>query len=548
MARYRLQYELNGESHSVNITEPSVRLGRSPDSEVTIFDESVSRLHARIELDDQGWVIRDEGSRNGVYVNRDKISERRLLDHDEIILGRVEIHFAVVKPPAGATGSSISFSDPSYDPVISQSINVSDFRQLLTSSDNRETSAAFEHTMAADSSGTQLSLSDEDGAIHWAIPLFSRTAEALLRSGELRDMLETILGLVFESLPAERGCVFLYDDDTGEKTFTAMRQRSDRKGDVFDVSTSVIQKVIEDKSAVLVRDSLEDEHFQHQQSIVVNNIRSIMCAPLVHDDVVIGIIYLDTRDIRTSFSSQHLEALTTLAVLAGVAVQQARLRGRVLLEREIRNRLERYSAPSVVERIVNRGADDIAGEMIAEVREASVLFLDLVNFTGISERLEPDEVTRLLNEVFGLLTECVFQYEGTLDKFTGDGLMAIFGAPLEQKDHAARAVRAAIAMQKELTAFQERSELEAPLLGRIGVNSGIVLAGDIGSPRRKDYTVIGDAVNVASRLEAQVAKPGQIVIGEMTSKLVGDEVVCEDLGEIQIKGKERTVRAFRVQI
>ncbi len=545
MSRYQLVYRLEGDAEATKVLldDARVSLGRNPDSEVPIYDESVSRVHATILSDDHGWTIRDAGSRNGIYVNLQKVNERRLRHGDIVILGRVELTFHVVDPPESAA-SSINFSDPGDDPIISQSIHIPDFQQMLQSDGKDRTSEDASSDEGL--SRTSLSFGDEEGAIHWSIPLFSRAAEALLRSIDLKDMLETILELVFESLPAERGCVFLYDEDTREKNLTVMRQKSGRPDAVFDVSNSVINKAMSDQSAVLVRDSFGDEHFGHQQSIVLNQIRSVMCTPLLQDDVVIGIVYLDTQSITKPFEMQHLEVLSALAVLAGVAVQQGQLRNRVQSERELRNRLARYSAPTVVDRILN-ASSDLGSEMLAEERDASVLFLDLVNFTSLSEMLSAVDVSNLLNDVFGRLTDCVFQFEGTLDKFTGDGLMAIFGAPLDQPDHAERAVRAGLAMQVELNEFNADATRKVKLTGRIGINSGTVLAGDIGSPRRKDYTVIGDTVNIASRLESQVSTPGNVVIGEATRAKIDDAIIdCEDLGEVRLKGRELAVRAFRV--
>ncbi|MCA8962481.1 MAG: FHA domain-containing protein, partial [Planctomycetes bacterium] len=127
MPRFRLTYHLDGERHEVELTAPRVSIGRNPDSEVPIFDDSVSRVHATIVADDRGWIVRDAGSRNGIYVNLQRVTERRLQHRDLLILGRVEITFEVVEGPAGAGGSSITFADREGDPFVSQSINVSDF-------------------------------------------------------------------------------------------------------------------------------------------------------------------------------------------------------------------------------------------------------------------------------------------------------------------------------------------------------------------------------------------------------------------------------------
>jgi adenylate cyclase len=230
-------------------------------------------------------------------------------------------------------------------------------------------------------------------------------------------------------------------------------------------------------------------------------------------------------------------------MLSSVAVEQAELREDVVREQRIRDRLARY-CPAAVDSIAGEGLPD---EMRAEEREVSVLFLDICGFTTLAESLDPGAVTRVLNDVFGRLSEAVFAFEGTLDKFMGDGIMAIFGAPLAQPDHAVRAVRAALRMQEQMQAVPATAGGGDALRVRIGINSGSVIAGDIGSPRRKDYTVIGDAVNVASRLESEVARPGEIIIGPGTLARIGDRFVVEPLEPRALKGKSRSVTPHRVR-
>jgi adenylate cyclase len=179
-------------------------------------------------------------------------------------------------------------------------------------------------------------------------------------------------------------------------------------------------------------------------------------------------------------------------------------------------------------------------------REVSVLFCDFAGFTGFAETLAPSEVTQVLNRAFERLTAAVFAEEGTLDKFTGDGMMVFFGAPLEQPDHALRAVRTAVRMQRALAEPVADGVPLPPLALRIGVNSGPAIVGDIGTPARSDYTAIGATVNTASRLESTVAKPGQIVVGPATYEAVKGRFHCQPLQEQALRGMTRPIQPYLV--
>jgi adenylate cyclase len=237
--------------------------------------------------------------------------------------------------------------------------------------------------------------------------------------------------------------------------------------------------------------------------------------------------------------------LTALGGLTAVGIEQFRLRDDVERERVIRARLARYSSPGVVERIIARASGN-DGEMLSEQYDVSVLFGDLSGFTSLAEGMPPVQVAGMLNEVFALLTDAVFSHGGTLDKYLGDAVMAIFGAPLPQADHAERAVRAALRMQQLLHEFN-RCRPESQRLGmRIGINSGSVVAGDIGSPIRRDYTVVGDTVNVASRLESSVAEAGQVVIGPATYEGCKNLFACRPLAQRRLKGKQESMCPYLV--
>jgi adenylate cyclase len=161
--------------------------------------------------------------------------------------------------------------------------------------------------------------------------------------------------------------------------------------------------------------------------------------------------------------------------------------------------------------------------------------------------MRPDDMASLLSEYFTEMVECVFRHDGTLDKFLGDAVMAVFGAPMAHPDHSARAIRTAIAMQEGIVALNERRARDGkePIAVGIGVSAGEAVAGTVGTEDRMEYTVIGDSVNLAARLESN-AKPGQILISHRTYERVRDLVDARPLGRIRVKGKEEEVEVYEV--
>ena len=210
----------------------------------------------------------------------------------------------------------------------------------------------------------------------------------------------------------------------------------------------------------------------------------------------------------------------------------------------IKRAFSRYVAREVVTEILK---DPEKIVLTGERREVTVLFCDVRNFTSISERLAPEEVVSLLNAFYTLMIDTTFKHDGTLDKFLGDGVMAVFGAPIFHADHTLRALRTALAMQagiRELSA-RRAAEGKPPLKIGIGVNAGSAVAGNVGTETRMEYTVIGDNVNLASRLESY-AKPGQILITSTTYGIVRYGIEARRLGPMRLRGKEDEVEVYEV--
>lgn len=208
-----------------------------------------------------------------------------------------------------------------------------------------------------------------------------------------------------------------------------------------------------------------------------------------------------------------------------------------------RRRMERYFPAQVVEHVA--GATDRLSA--GESREVTVLFCDIRGFTRLSERLPSASVVELLNEFHGRMVEVIFDHGGTLDKFMGDGLMAYFGAPVAQPDHALRAVRCATAMQSALTALNadRAHDGKAAISMGVGVHSGSVVLGDIGSPRRRDFTIVGDAVNVAARIERLTRTLDHpVLLSSETRRLVGAALEFGATEPVSVPGKSQQLVCY----
>jgi adenylate cyclase len=269
-----------------------------------------------------------------------------------------------------------------------------------------------------------------------------------------------------------------------------------------------------------------------------------MCVPLLHHDNVLGVIMLDSKLAAHAFTERDLALFETVASQAAVAVQNTLFAKKLEHEAITRERFRRLLSPAIAEQVLSGQVEVRKG---GELREATVLFADIRGFTRISESSEPQLVVEALNEYFERMVEIVFRYEGTLDKFIGDEMMVLFGAPVAHRDDPVRAVRTAIEMQQAMAGLNEQHVAHGlpPFQVGIGINTGEVVAGYIGSSQAMEYTVIGDPVNTGARL-CSMARPSQILISEGTLEKVGKQFEVNELPEALVKGKAKPIRAFEV--
>jgi adenylate cyclase len=376
------------------------------------------------------------------------------------------------------------------------------------------------------------------------IKLLFEIGKTLVTVQPLPQVLEKVIDLVFESVAAERAILMLRDSANDALTTRVVRYQDGRVPEpTTTLSRTVVNMVMRERVAMLAADAVNDSRLDASGSIHQLNIRSFMCAPLWNRDEVIGVLYVDNPRSR-KFSEDDLTVFAALSNYAAVAIEQARLADKVLEETRRRERLQRYHSPGVVNRILN--SDSGAGTLDTQIRDVSIMFTDIVGFTTLSEKMEPAAVAETLNEFFGAMTDVIFEHQGTLDKFIGDAILAVFGAPFAQADHAANAVQAAIQMRKVLKELNER-RTSAPLNMRIAIHTGRVLTGDIGSPKRREFTVLGDTVNTTSRLESSVAKPGQIIISGDTYERLKGTVRATPLGPVTLRGRGSPIDVYSVE-
>ncbi len=533
---YELVYEVEGRPQRYRLTGPEVFLGRSSENEVVLNDFSVSRRHAVIRQDKDRWVVVDQNSTNGVKVNGRFVASSPIAPGDVLTVGtfsltvREEIPAARPKPPVPSVGESSSTFVRS----------IADFNRDF----HLEASVPEEEGDALSQSGKRSTSALARSKI---FEILVQVAKTLIVARESREILTRVLDLLFEFLPIERAAVVLLDEE-GKLVPMLARQRGKEPGDAGETfSHTIVESVIQNRVAVLTSDALADGRFEAGQSIRIQQIRSAMCVPLWNQDRIIGALHVDTPLRAGSFTADDLDLLTALGNFAAVAIERARLQRRIEREERIRERLSRYHSPGVVEEI----ASDVSGAIDrVRTRNVSVFFADIVGFTSAAEGMDPDALSRFLSTFFTYAADAIFAEGGTLDKFIGDAVMAFFGAPIIQPDHARRAVAAASKLVEHVKAWNlERSARgEPPMAVRIGVNTGNAVVGDIGSEQRVDYTVLGNTVNVAARIEEYVAGPNEVAVGEETARLTSDDFSYEPLGDVKLKGLSRGLPVYRVRL
>ena len=425
----------------------------------------------------------------------------------------------------------------------------------------------------------------------YRITLMHQLGQTLGAVRDHHELISLVLDRMIDLGQADRAFIMLRDEETGELEFKAGRtvDRERLSGSDFAVSRTAIGQAVESREIVHVSDQ---EALRSSDSVAALSLKSVTVVPLysivrtlaadpgglekaqqtllaadprelgalladtrVEDAENIGVVYLESR--RSHAGAAHEQSLLKLlAHQAGFAIDISRLQGRLVEEAAEQERLHqrqkqlaRYLSADVAEAVMEQpGLMHLGGEH----REVTVLFSDVRGFTRWASSRSPGEVVAALNRIFSVQTEVLFAHRGTLDKFLGDGLMALFGAPIASPDHARRAVEAAVDIQRRMATLLPDLGGDdgrgGELVGvGVGIHSGIAAVGNIGSDIRMEYTAIGDTVNIASRL-CGLARAGQIL---MTRDMPGladlPEGSWRPVGRFRIKGKDDEVELVEAE-
>jgi adenylate cyclase len=267
--------------------------------------------------------------------------------------------------------------------------------------------------------------------------------------------------------------------------------------------------------------------------------------PIWERENIVGVIYVDKAEGTSTFNEEDMYFLSAFANQAAVAIANAKLFDDVRREERLRTSLQRYLSPNIVDEMVQQNTDSLT--LGGEKRKVSILFCDIRGFTTLTEKEPVETIVSLLNEYFSAMSDVIFANNGTLDKFIGDAIMAIYGAPLELKDGAYKCVKTALEMREKLAKLNEKwkAEKKPQIQVGYGINTGEAIVGNIGSERRMEYTAIGDMVNTASRVEGET-EGSQIFITEETFQELGNKVKVNKLKSVSLKGKSTKVQIYEV--
>jgi adenylate cyclase len=520
-------------------------VGRAVTSDVPIYDPTISRRHAEIVLTESGVRVTDLGSSNGTFLNGAKVTEAEAGANDVVTFGKVafrvkEVTAPMPRPQVVPAPAEFASPKPGAKGGVAAGTIV---RQLPVSVSGGVPAIVMDE--AQGSSHLKVRADNQVERREKKLSLLLEISKELSKQQELDRLLDKVVDFTFQIMNVDRVSILLLDPKSNELIPRISKSRTGDASAAKHVPQSIARKAVEERVAILSDNAAADERFKGK-SILIQSVRSAMCTPLMgSDSKVLGILYVDNLTATHSFADEDLEFLIAFGGLTAVAIENSQLSDRLRREAVVVSNFQRYFAPNLASQIAQQEGEVALG---GTKRPVVVFFSDIRGFTPMSETMNPDEIAGLLTDYFTEMVDIVFEHSGTLDKFMGDAIMALWGAPIAHEDDADRAMQCALDQIETLEKMNAKWKESGrqPLAIGIGINFGEVFAGNIGSNRRLEYTVIGDAVNTASRL-CSSAGLNEILISEPFYKELKKPPKVEALEPIQLKGRTKKVPVYRVK-
>ena len=547
-------------------------IGRSNENSIVLNDRRVSRKHAHIVAEGEKFKIVDGFYENGalkrsvnhVFVNGSPVLEKLLDQGDNVIIGESQLMFLDVIPqpfipehhvsyasaaPAVARNAPTVVDDPKGIDYDDKPLGQTQLKISANEIIGRQSHLSIDSHVAASSE----EIKDLRRKAKM-LELLYEMSRSLGTVFDLKEIFDRATDLIFRGSPADRVVALLADETLDGKILdyslvpVSVKTRDEKIEATTDsqtISRTITQKVMREKVALLSQDAKTDAQFLGAESIVSQGVRSTICAPLITESNVHGVIYADRLDPFAAFTPDHLELISAVAAQTAVTVETVKAHKRLAREEVARANYSRFMPEYVVKQLLQSPDSFRLGGVNQTV---TVLFADIRGFTAISEREKPEKVVGLLNKYFTAMSEIIFSHGGTLDKYIGDGLMAIFGAPTVGEEDALNAVKAAVTMQKQVAKLNDelRAEGYEGISIGIGLHTGEATIGYIGSEKRSEYTAIGDTVNLASRLESN-AGGGQILMSEATAAASGNLIPVNEREPLTVKNRTQPVNVLEVR-
>jgi adenylate cyclase len=565
--------------------DQEIMLGRSANNDICLPDSRVSRQHARISLSASAFIIEDLQSSNGTLLRDSRIfpgTPYNLSHGDQIRIGSTLMVFweepegdgtdlnplvkdgaiqgeddlkadfieANDEPPADAPPQLLV---PSQDQIRLWTESQRQKRDPLSLRLLSDDSAQHSVAVSLDASLTLAELSQDEQheeGLHEKIlkrlQAICRVSTALGTITEQEQLMQKIIECIFDIFPiADRAFILLREPDSQTLFPVVAKERHGEKPhEEIAISQTIVQEVVTHKRSILSVDAMDDDRFGGTESVMNLSIRSMMCAPLLVNDELLGLIQVDTHS-QQQFISEDLQVLTGIGNQAAIAVKNAQLYEEIETETARRISLQRYFSPRLVDMMMS---GDVTTALGGNNYHGTILFSDIIGFTTMSEAMSPADVLAKLNRYLTIMQTLIYENDGNVDKVNGDGIMAFWGVPNTGEQDERNAVYAALQMQRHLWAFNLdlTDEGQQPIHMGIGLNTGEFIAGNIGSQDKIEFTLIGDNVNLAARIESHAGR-NQVLIAESTWEPIKHLVSAVQLPPLVVKGKSTPITVYSIR-